>query len=174
MAVFATLGDLKTHLDITETANDGELTLMLEAAEDVVGSLIGARFPGASVSERVSSVGGTVILSGRPVDDVVLNGGAVTGFFVNRAAGLLHDVPCTSEPLTATYTTGGGGIPASVTLATVIVAGHLWETQRGNTGGGPIAAESDAGFGLTPGAGFAIPNRAKELLAPFARSSQIA
>src|SRR5690348_6643766 len=119
MAVFATLGDLKQHLNITSTADDGELGLMLDAAEDVVRSVVGQQFPGSTVTERVSNIGGTVILSGRPVDDVLLDGGAVSGYSVNRAAGLLHDVPHTGLPMTATYTVGGGGIPASITLATV-------------------------------------------------------
>ncbi len=175
MAVFATLGDLKAHLNLnlSSTANDGELALMLDAAEDVVRSLIGSQFPGVSVTERVVSVGGTVILSGRSVDDVQLNGGAVDGFTVNRAAGLLYDVPHTAGPLTATYTTGGGGVPAAITLATLIIAAHLWETQRGNAGG-PVAAENADAFGPPPVAGYAIPNRARDLLARYVRSSQLA
>ncbi len=174
MAVFATLQDVKTHLDITSTANDGELTLMLEAAEDVVRSLIGAQFPGSTVSERVASVGGTVILSGRPVDDVQLNGGAVSGFTVNRAAGLLYDVPHTAGPMTATYTVGGGGVPAAVQLACLIVAGHLWETQRGTSPSALALQDPEAAFGAPAVAGYAIPNRARDLLAPYVRSSQIA
>ena len=179
MAVLATIGDLKTHLNISSTADDGELTLMLDAAEDVVRSLIGSQFPGASVTERVTSVGGTVILAGRPVDDVQLNGGAVDGFTVNRAAGLLYDVPYTVGPLTATYTTGGGGIPASITLATLIIAAHLHETQRMP---GLSRDSAPAGFGGADGVpdmgdvgrGFAIPRRAEELLRPHMRGSVIA
>ncbi len=174
MAVFATLGDLKTHLDVTSTANDGELSLMLDAAEDVVRSLIGQQFSGAQVTERVVSTGGTVILAGRHVDDVVLNGGAVTGFTVNRAAGLLYDVPYTAGPLTATYTSGGGGVPAAVTLATLIIAGHLWETQRGTSPSALSLQDPGADFGAPAVAGYAIPNRARDLLAPFVQSSQVA
>lgn len=170
MAHFATLSDVKAYANVTSSEFDGELTLMLDAAEDVVRSLI-RPVSSSQVTERVTAHGGTVLLSGRPVGDVLLNGGAVTGFWVDAAAGLLHDVPTVYGPLTASYTVGNGNVPAAVTLATAIIAGHLFETQRmpGQMSDRP------AGFGgldgvpdmPVPGQGYALPNRAQQLLEPF-------
>jgi hypothetical protein len=54
-------------------------------------------------------------------------------------------------------------IPANYTLAAKIIVAHLWETQQ-QPGLGPNPFAGDAQF-LTPtGRGFAIPNRAVELL----------
>lgn len=175
MAVFATLADVKRHLGKTATVDDDELQDMLDAATERVQSLIGTSFDAVAVTERVAVHGGTVVLSRRPAaGSVTLNGGGITGFTVNAAAGLLYDVyPGGAYPVTATYTAAASTVPASVQLATAIIAAHLWETQRGPAGpvGGPLQEPgSDQPFGN--GAGFAIPNRAKELLDPFVREPQ--
>jgi hypothetical protein len=63
-----------------------------------------------------------------------------------------------------TYVAGYTVVPANYTLAAKIIAGHLWETQQqpGLGPRGPFGAEPDM---LSPtGRGFAIPNRAVELL----------
>ena len=53
--------------------------------------------------------------------------------------------------------------PAPVVLATRILLGHLWETQRGPTSSPYTGAED-----LTVvGAGYAIPNRVLELIDPY-------
>jgi hypothetical protein len=71
------------------------------------------------------------------------------------------------------YTAGRSDVPASIRLGVLIVAAHLWETQRrpGFTSATP------AGFGgsgdipdVPVGRGFAIPARAEEL---FARYRQV-
>jgi hypothetical protein len=69
---------------------------------------------------------------------------------------------------TVVYVAGYGvTIPPAVNLAGRIILGHLWSTQRG-----PAAP---VGFGLAnpdmtvpQPAGYAIPNQAAELLAPYA------
>lgn len=59
------------------------------------------------------------------------------------------------------------GATASCSLATKIIAQHLWGTQRG-TGGGrqEMRGQSPDTTGATP-AGFAIPRRAAQLLEPY-------
>ena len=179
MAVFATLAQVKAQLDITSARNDGELGQMLAAATEVVESLVGS-FDAVTVTERVTVHGGTVLLSRVPTGPVTLEAGTmqIVGFTTNSAAGLLQDVPNLYGygPLVATYPAGGGAVPAAVTVATAIIVGHLWETQRGSSPGSLSLQEqtvySDTAF---PTRGFAIPNRAKELLEPFLpRVSQIA
>lgn len=169
MAVFATLADLKSHANVSTTADDGELQDMLDAAAGIVRSLIGTSFDASVHTERLSVNGGTAVLTYRPVaGDVVLNGGAVTGHSVDADAGLLLDVPWVYGPLTATYTADSGVVPAEVQMATLVIAAHLYETQRMP---GQAFDSRPAGFGgadgqpdATPFRGFAIPNRALELL----------
>lgn len=57
-------------------------------------------------------------------------------------------------------------VPESVKLAVKIIAGHLWETQRGRGVPERAAAYAAGGEDITPRRGFAIPSRALELLAP--------
>jgi hypothetical protein len=166
---FASPDDVKAHLNITKAINDDELTLMLDSASENVVKLVGS-FDAEAVTERVTANGGTVVLARRPASGVSLadsSGSAVVGFTVNSAAGLLYDVPPTCSPLTATYTAGDGVVPASVTLATVIIAAHLWKTQRGPaSSSGPLAATPDDDLSTVPGLGYAIPTLALELLRP--------
>jgi hypothetical protein len=176
VAGFASLDELKAHLNITRTSNDDELLLMLDAATDMVRSMVGS-FDAGAVTERVAARGGTVVLSRRPPANVTVadsTGDSVTGFTVNAAAGLVYDVAARTGPLTVSYTVGDGQVPPSVALATLIIAAHLWQTQRGPASSGPLAAASSDDLTTVPGAGYAIPNRARELLQPFMSSAQVA
>jgi len=168
----ASLADLKQHLNITSAASDDELQLMLDAAEDLVRSLVGDQALG-SVTESVSVVGGTAILSRRPTGTVLVSGVPIGGA-VNAAAGLVTGLGSYySGSLTVTYPVDSVQ-PASVLLATLIIAAHLWETQRG-TSPSALALQGDVDpSAFAGGSGFAIPNRARELLAPYVRSSSIA
>jgi hypothetical protein len=67
-----------------------------------------------------------------------------------------------SGHITITYTAGYTQIPAEFNLATRIIVQHLWQTQRGNKGW-PKPGGMDDSLGPS-GLGFAIPNRALELL----------
>jgi hypothetical protein len=177
VAEFATLADVKAHLNKTTTAADGELTLMLDAAEDVVRSLVGSFAP-VTVTERVAVTGGTVLLSRVPTGAVTLtdaDGTAVTGFVTSAEARVLYEVATWRSHLTASYPAGAGAVPPAVTLATVIIAAHLWETQRGTSPSALALQQPDADPGAFVGsAGYAIPSRAKELLEPFVRRHVLA
>jgi hypothetical protein len=69
---------------------------------------------------------------------------------------------------TVTYTAGLATMPAAIRLAVLIVAEHLWQTQRG-TAPSALALQDPNGFDPNSpmGVGFAIPNRAEELLARY-------
>jgi hypothetical protein len=67
-----------------------------------------------------------------------------------------------SGHVAVTYIAGYQSIPAEFTLATRIIVQHLWQTQRGNKGW-PKPGGMDDSLGPA-GMGFAIPNRALELL----------
>lgn len=62
-----------------------------------------------------------------------------------------------------TFVAGYTVVPANYTLAAKIIVGHLWETQQ-QPGLGPNPFSGDAEFLSPTGRGFAIPNRAVELL----------
>lgn len=64
--------------------------------------------------------------------------------------------------ISVVYVVGYSIVPANYTLAAKIIIGHLWSTQRQpSVGGGVFSNQTDS----TPsGFGFAIPNRAAELL----------
>ena len=73
---------------------------------------------------------------------------------------------------TVTYTSGRDDLPAAIRLAVLVIAEHLFETQR-RPG---FTTDAPAGFGGADGIpdatnstpmGFAIPSRAQELLAPY-------
>jgi hypothetical protein len=174
----ASLDELKAHLNITSSSDDSELDDILDAAQELVVSIVG-EVDSATVTETVPVVGGTVILSRRPTG-AVLVGGSPVGGTVNASAGLITGLGpsayggYTSPTLTVTYGAGTGDIPAGVRLATLIIAAHLWETQRGVSPSPLTLQGSDAGDFAVPGLGYAIPNRARELLAPYATSTQIA
>ncbi len=58
--------------------------------------------------------------------------------------------------------------PPDLRLATLIIAGHLWETQRVPQpgGGGPIGFGGDGAPGGFS-AGYGVPNRAMDLMMPY-------
>lgn len=62
-----------------------------------------------------------------------------------------------------TYMVGRRPVPSNAKIAARIILQHLWETQR-SSAGVPLQATDDAT--VVPGFGFAVPNRALELLQP--------
>jgi hypothetical protein len=64
---------------------------------------------------------------------------------------------------TVTYTAGRKPIPANISQAGKIILKHLWETQRGAAGTPFQGDDEDA---IDTGWGYAIPNRALQLLKP--------
>lgn len=174
-----TVTDLKIHLNKTTDADDTELGDMLDAAIEVVEGIVGPvgesevtethynvssgllvlrRHPASalvSVSSRVGATTSPLTLSDYELDPStgIVRLASGYGFYGN---------------FTVTYAVGRETVPASIRLAILIIAAHLFETQRvpgANRGAG------QPGFGAAPemGApmGFAIPNRAQELLQAY-------
>ncbi|MFB9378594.1 hypothetical protein ACFFKU_06875 [Kineococcus gynurae] len=67
---------------------------------------------------------------------------------------------------TVTATVEGSDTPADVKLATLVIASHLWETQRGRGARPNLFNGSEDPSAGTP-RGFALPARALELLRPY-------
>ena len=162
---FATLTQLREHLNITTAVHDPELQQFLGAAQEHVEQLIGPVLR-REVAEECEVVGGTVYLEQSPVisvASVAVGGSALSGWVLKERSGLIRKVSA-SAPVTVTYTAGRLICPDAVIVATLIIAEHLWRTQLG---GSPSALPLDDPSGAPWSAGFALPKRALDLLAPY-------
>lgn len=161
----AFLEDLKDQLNITSSKHDAELLGKLEAAFEVAESVAGrAMYPG-SATELVTAVGvlkhypvqtATATYLGAPAAVTVSEAGVVSGAYTGTSI---------------TYTYGQDEPTAAQREGVLLIAAHLWETQRAPSTAGPLG-DDDTGF--APGYGFAVPNRARDLLRPPAAVSGIA
>jgi hypothetical protein len=161
------LDDLKAHLNITDSDNDDELLGMLDAATDVTESIVGPLAGGTVTETHYGLSSDVLVLRQVPVAALVSVSGRL---WPDGALGTLRLVSGYrfAGDVTVTYTTGREA-PAAVRLAVLIIAAHLWETQRGSAPVGPLSTDD----GTVSGLGFAIPNRARELLAPFAYGPRV-
>jgi hypothetical protein len=179
-----TLDDFKTHLNIPGTSNDAELADVLSAARDVVEAAVGSLATQTITETHRNMASDVVILNHRPAGVLVSidvraypGSGKVTqdllDYDLDPESGLLRlasGYPIFGD-VTVSYTSGFETVPYAVWLATLIIGAHLWETQRGAQ---PLPLQGGEPDLLSSGSGYAVPNRAAELLAPYARGSQVA
>jgi uncharacterized phiE125 gp8 family phage protein len=173
-----TLTDLRAHTNKVSTADDDELQDVLDAAIDVVTGIAGPIDSPASVTETHYSVSSDVLVLKRmPVAALTAvssrSGSGATSLLladyeVDGDTGLVRSTVggWFRGTYTVTYTSGRDDLPAAIRLAVLVIAEHLWETQRGAAPVGPLSGDDTF---ATPGLGYAIPNRALELLAPYRR-----
>lgn len=165
------LAEVKDHLNIpaSNTSHDAELALFREAAQEAVEHLIGPVLWRVVTETTRPTIDGDVLLRTFPVvsvDDVTHSAGVtVDGWTLDASLGTVTGLRTGAE-LTVTYTAGRTSLPSSVKLATLIIAGHLWTTQRGPSSSPTALQDGDAGEPV-PGLGYSIPNRAVDLLRPF-------
>lgn len=172
------LADAKSHLNISSTSHDDELRGWLESVTHLV-----EQYTGICVRQTVTETHDiqpsgmrALALLRTPVLSLtsaaaVLTGGTtytVADLDVDGSTGLVRrlDGGRLYGPLRVTYTAGRTVIPANITAAARIILQHLWRTQQGP--GRPIMGGSDD-YAVTepiPGLGYAVPNRALQLLEP--------
>lgn len=173
-----TLAQLKAATNIGGTASDAELQMYVDAVPPVVEALLGGPVEQRTVTETVEvSDGGRALLLGQrfavSVTSITANGTTVStsdaviaaGNVIRRKGGF--SFAYTADPVVAVYEAGiaaVGSAPAAATLASAFIAAHMWRTQRGGPGAGPT---SDEFVTPLPGLGYAVPNRALELLGPW-------
>lgn len=158
------LDELQLHLDAA-----------VEYAEHYTGPLIDAArtysvYPsGPYLVLPTPGVSGTVIVRDTAGTAVTLD-----PRYIDRGAGIieLHGLSTAPDgPWTVEITGADNDPPADLTLAVYIIAAHLWETQRGSSsrvGYMRNRRGTSEGDGEAPVyRGFAIPNRAAELLAAY-------
>ncbi|MEV8548318.1 hypothetical protein AB0L04_00485 [Streptomyces glaucescens] len=169
------LQEAKRHLKKTDDRDDEEIRDWNEACTRAVEQFVGpvvmrtvtedARFVSArSVAltltpaiELTSVTSATVSGTSYSVDDLSLDG--ATGIVTRLDGGLMFG------PLRVVYVVGRPIVTANIRGAARIILQHLWRTRQGP--GRPQRGVED--FDVTeplPGLGFAIPNRAVQLLDP--------
>lgn len=170
------LADAKRHLNITSTTHDDEIRGWVESVtagiESLVGPVIVRTFTERHEGRRVPMLAlrHTPILTLTSVVPVLTGGTAYTvgDLDVDTATGVLQrkDGGTLTGPLRVTYTAGRRIVPAAVSSAAKIILQHLWRTQQG-----PARPQLGVGdFDVTEpavGFGYAIPNRALQLLEPY-------
>ena len=164
------LQDAKQHLNIpaSKTTNDEEIRGWLAAITPVVEDYVGPVLP-RTVTETVTGTN-VLNLTYSPIMAIV----SVTPWYQGAAYSpsmlrfdefgnlvLAYGGPFFGGTFTVVYTVGMNPIPPNITAAVRIILKHLWETQRG-TSGSPYQGEDETIPDI--GMGFAVPNRAIELL----------
>ncbi|MFE2941037.1 hypothetical protein ACFXKG_18530 [Streptomyces sp. NPDC059255] len=172
------MADARAHLKLTSTARDADVRQWLEVTTDAVEWFTGP-VTVRTVTEvhqvrqvRALALRQAPVLElldiqpvhsgGRAYDVVQLTMDSTTGVVQLLAGpGYLYG------PLRVTYRAGRPVVPPSIAGAARIILGHLWRTQQGpgrpQTGGGDDFDVSEP----IPGLGYAIPNRAVQLLSPY-------
>lgn len=172
--------DARSHLRITTPADAELLREWLESITEGVENLAGAVVR-RTITEKhpVPFRGvGSLMLRTVPVLDLVsvvpvLPGGQTytPDQFDLDPTGVVQllDRALIYGPLRITYVAGRAVTPASITSASRIILRHLWRTRYGSSRALPSVGGDDD-FSVTepiPGFGYAIPNRALQLLEPF-------
>lgn len=170
--------DLKTHLNMTGSTHDTELGEILDAALDLVANIVGPLAPETVTEVHRGVWSGVLILRTVPAAALVAVSArygttttalTLTDYELDTETGIVRDVNGGgfAGDYVIEFTAGYADLPAAVRLAILIIAAHLWETQRG-AAQSPVAqqqAEYDQPAPL--GLGFAIPARAQALLEPY-------
>lgn len=179
--LIVSLADAKKHLNLTSSRSDEEVRAWLESITEGVENLAGVCVR-RTFSERHDTPGcgfPQLVLHRTPVLALVSVRGIlslgrtydVAGLDVDGETGIVQrlDGHRLYGPLRVTYTAGRQVIPASIRDAAKIILKHLWRTQYGASRAlGDVGGTDD--YSVTeavPGFGYAIPNRALQLLEPY-------
>ena len=191
------LADVKAHLNKTDTDDDTELQFFIDAATPVIENIAGPVLP-QTKTEYYNGGVSQIVLNWLPIVSVTsivetygqtnyslteISLGSsntafgytvdyTTGKVVRRAYNAEALFPTGTNNVKVVYQAGRATIPANVRLATLMLIQHLWSTSQLNRNGARPTLGGDDSF--TVGAGFAVPNRVRELLQPSPRVPGIA
>lgn len=175
------LSSLKDFLDIKTGEYDGELPSYLGAAESTIVHRCGPVSPQEFTEDSHANYG-TFVVNNWPVvsvDSVTDDEGRVADLSrmkLDKNAGVVRLRTYLTGHIEVVYTAGYASCPDDLELAIYVVAGHLWDTQRGRSGSfaqihgldddAPVGG--DASFYVMQG--FALPRRAMELTRPYVKA----
>lgn len=123
-----------------------------------------------TLTEYIGSI--TYTLTNQPLGHSVDSWGYTVddpqaGRIVRRSAsGMAWRFVPGSGNVSVTYTAGMSTIPVQVLAAVEFIVQHLWVTRRGAM---PMNPEPSDGESMVPGVGYAVPNRAIEMLETIPR-----
>lgn len=166
------ISELLDQLNLDSVGSNGtELLATLAAASALVESRCGSLGNTAPTVLSVTSTGGRVLVLPAvrvgSITEILDPSGTVVNLAeitVDAAAGLVT-VPAGWAGVWTVTVAANDTVPADLRRAVLVVAAHLYESQR-------ITQPGRAGFGggdVPPGAspGYAVPNRAETLMAPY-------
>ncbi|WP_027930698.1 hypothetical protein [Amycolatopsis thermoflava] len=162
------LADAKEQLNGASSASDEELRFFLEGTTGAVEGHLGQAVVRRNFTEEVAVTGGRAVLTWSPVV-ALISATTVDGVVLDvddlnlSPSGVVSGIGIRSR-VVFVYKAGMAIVPANVGLAARIILQHLWETQRGSSGGarpGGLGDSMQLGQGHF---GYALPNRAIELL----------
>lgn len=189
-----TLAEAKTHMNIDVATWDTEIQAFIDSVTAVVENVTGPMtdqtfteyFDGGgayvvlgrvpvisvtSVTEYAGTTGTTITaqnIAATTANDYLLN--TATGIMRRMSSGAPTLFTSGTQNLVVVYHAGYATVPDAVKLATKELVRILYDqTQLGGAAPGPADE-----FGVGTGPGYLIPNRIKELLAPYRRAPAVA
>lgn len=170
-AGIVSLAETRRQLKLSGTDDDEDLRRYIASATEVVEYFSGACVRRTYTEEAtggrcvlslgrapvISLTSATPILAGAPTVDL-------DDLDVSPNTGIVRSITGTAiscGPLRVTYVAGRTVVPDALILAAQIIVKHLWETRRGTGGRGQLAGDDTTWL---PRFGFAIPNRAMDLM----------
>lgn len=202
-----TVTELKTETNITSSTDDAELQTVLDAAVALLENHPAYRVKDAvtttTYTEWYDGGNDTIVLKHYPVSSVtsvaeytptvqaladeepdVVSSFTGYGYTIDKASGIVTRTSGGvdwrfSGRVKVVYVAGSATVPADLRLAGLLLAEHMWQTQRGEQAGGslPSGLEADldsAALGNQFGPAFILPNRVRELLEPYQRAPAVA
>lgn len=168
-----TLAVAKTHLNVTGSAQDGEIQDTIDEAEAAIAERVGPLVSTAT-TVRVRGMSDALVLpvtpalaltSVTPVDGTALT---LADLYLDAAAGVVtYDSggSFSARAYDVVYNAGRSSCPDDLLRAIKEMVRHLWITQRGPTGR-PGSGASEGVSNTIPGAAYVFPFRVEQLLAP--------
>lgn len=173
MVSVLTLAEAKTHLNITATTHDAELQDVIDAAEAVISKRVGplqatvrtARVQGGGTRLVLPEYPVTSLTTVTPADSDALTVGDLS---LDSAAGVVtytSGARFGARWYDVAYSAGRATCPDDLLMAVKELVRHMWDTQRGPARR-PGSTASDVASNTLPGAGYLLPFRVSELIAP--------
>ena len=169
------LADAKNHLKLTTSSQDEEVRRWIGATTRCVEWFVGPVAPRAVTEDHNMRQAEALVLRKTPALSLttvaaILDGGTsyeVADLDMDGADGIVRrlDGGCLYGPLRVTYRAGRLIVTENISSAAELILQHLWRTRLGP--GRPQRGGAD--YDVTepvPGLGYAIPNRALQLLSP--------